>query len=151
MFAARFTSVCAACGRDIKLGQLCHSVSRDTYVHQECPVAVVDAVNGDDSKAEKLKSNTMGKVACDAYGNVMAVMTPAGWQEVDLPARAETDIYGNQFPSPGPMPAVNQPLLVRTDALMASIGGMGDYVAPDYSGEWWDDPTSNDDDWRDGW
>jgi hypothetical protein len=95
---------------------------------------------------EKPKNNNLGNVACDAFGNVLARMTSAGWEEVDpeLGLRAEKTLRGNVFDVASEVP-VNRPLMERAQALMERIGQMGDYVEPDHSGEWWDVGSDDDD------
>lgn len=143
-FVARYESACPLCRQGIKIGDRARWVDRET-AHFICPQP------GAISQSGTVKGqNNLGKVACDAYGNVMMRMTENGWEEVDEPVRAERDVYGNQFPKQLVEPPLNVPLMERARELMDRIGRMGDYVAPDHSGEWWDDPTS-DDVWRDGW
>ena len=145
-FKTRLDSICRSCGGGLPAGTMARSVPTGGYAHVGCG----ERAGGEGTKPVKANTN-LGKVACDAFGTVIARMTPDGWEEVDDPTLvAASTLKGIGFAKHVCDPPLHVPLMERVVEMMDRIGRMGDYVAPDHSGEWWDEPTS-DDVWRDGW
>lgn len=143
MFTARFNSPCASCHALIRVGMVVVVLEPGVFAHADChQQGEVSNPGG--------KPNHIGKVACDAFGNVISMFGAVGWEEVQQLVRAERTVAGNVFPLARPAMNVNVPMVERAEAMVASISHMGDYVAVDHSGEWWDG-VDDDDVWRDGW
>lgn len=125
MFEARWPMLCAECRGLIRPGQLSVGVGPGTYIHHVCPDRGDDDTEGVvPPKAEKQKSgDNVGKVACDAYGNPMAVMTGHGWEEVSGWPALEYTEAGNAFANQ-PQPGRERSPLVAPAGLV-SVGELG--------------------------
>ena len=112
-FSARYESECPLCHQAINVGDQVRRVNRE-YAHFICP--------SPEQVAQGEKPKHIGKVACDAFGNVMAVMTEHGWEDVSGWPVAEYTVAGNPFPVAREHPVVPLEVKGRAEGDPVTIG-----------------------------